>query len=1024
MLTRYFCSCTPLGCKSLRALLAITAALACITSSSWAAYTVNTNGTVSDSATGLVWDQCTLGQSGAGCANGSPTRYTWHDALAEVTVRNNANHLGFNDWRLPNIKELESLVDFIVPAAPLYDIAAFPGNANSSRWQYWSSTTDLNSVNALLIDFTNGVIAPSYKPASVAVPVVRLVRGGSAHASFDLLGGYINAVCGSAHHEGTNPLTTVAPTTNLCASGLTGRVITSASQYTWECNGANGGATANCRTARGYFLAASAGANGSIDFGHSPIKAYQETPTLAALPNIGYAVRTWGGTCGGTASGPSDGNFTTDPITANCTVTVSFSLGASHAVTGSANPLGSGSVTCTPNPVIYGANADCTQTPNAGYTFTGWSGACSGTGFCALTNVIADQTVTANYSLNTYSITRVSNPVGAGSIACNPDPVNHGGSTSCSQTPNAGYTFTNWSGACSGNGACAPSNVTANLTITANYTLNTYAVTSTASPTQGGSVVCTPNPVTHGASSNCSHTPNAGYTFTGWSGACSGTGACSLTNVTASQTVTANYSVNTYSILKQSNPLAGGTVTCTPDPVNHGASTSCTQTPNAGYTFANWSGACSGNGACVPSNVTANLTVTANYNITTYAIAASASPALGGSVICTPNPVNHGTSSNCSQTPNAGYSFTGWSGACTGNGACSLTNVTANQSVTASYSLNSYSILKQSNPIAGGAVTCTPDPVNHGATTSCTQAPNAGYTFTNWSGACSGNGACAPSNVTANLTVTATYSLNSYTITRVVSPVAGGSVTCTPNPVSHGSSSTCSQAPNAGYTFTGWSGACTGNGACSLTNVTANQTVTASYSLNTYTVTSSANPAAGGSMSCVPTTVNYNSTSTCTAAPNLGYILGVWGGTCTGTGSGVGNMTYTTNPVTADCSVSVTFTPLPILNIDNSGAPTVYDGATDGLLLMRYLMGLRGAELVQDALGTSPQRDATQIEAHIQTYLTLFDVDGDGAVHPHTDGLLIYRRMLGLSGTALTHGANNGTRTDSQIAAAIDALKP
>jgi uncharacterized repeat protein (TIGR02543 family) len=573
-------------------------------------------------------------------------------------------------------------------------------------------------------------------------------------------------------------------------------------------------------------------------------------------------------------------------------------------------------------------------------------------------------------------------------------------------------------------GVCALTNVIADQTATANYSLNTYSIIASAGPAAGGAVFCTPNPATHGASTSCSQTPNAGYTFTGWGGACTGIGACSLTNVTSNQTVTASYSLNTYSILKQSNPVAGGTVTCTPDPVNHGTSTTCTQTPNAGYTFTNWSGACSGSGTCAPSNVTANLTVTATYIVTTYAITASASPTPGGSVICTPNPVNHGSSSNCSQTPNPGYTFTGWSGACTGTGACSLTNVTANKTVTASYSLNTYSILKQSNPVAGGTVTCTPDPVNHGASTTCTQTPHAGYTFTNWSGACAGNGVCSPSNVTANLTVTATYSLNSYTITRVVDPLAGGTVTCTPNPVSHGSSANCSQTPNAGYTFTGWSGACTGTGACALTNVTNNQTVTASYSLNIYTVTASASPAAGGSMSCAPGTVTYNTTSTCTATPNLGFVLGAWGGTCTGAASGVGNMTYTTNPVTANCSVSVTFTPLPILNIDNSSAPTVYEGATDGLLLMRYLMGLRGAEFVQNALGNGPQRDATQIEAHIQTYLTLFDVDGDGFVHPHTDGLLIYRRLLGLSGAALTHGASNGTRTDSQIAAAIDALRP
>ena len=1251
---------TPVHSRSERqtrgGLLAV-AALVCalFAGAAHAAFTVNGNGTVTDTTTGLVWDRCPLGTrttAAYDCYNNLQFFYSWADALAQVSVRNAANHLGFNDWRMPNKKELESLVK-LDAFDPAIDLTVFPPSADFAYPLYtytWTSTPTAVPDYAWAVDFIWGrdYAGRAFGPANlINLYFVRLVRDGQPVAAFDALAP-LNAACGSAHNPGSSPLLTAAPSANLCSPGNASAVTAGTTTYLWSCAGLNGGTNANCSAPRGYQVTPAITGSGTISPATDQVVAYQSTPMFTATPDSGYAVSLWNDTCTGTVSGIGDVNFTVDPVTANCKLRVTFALGASHTITSARNPTAGGTVTCTPKIVTYGGSSTCTQTPNAGYAFVGWSGACTGTGACTLSNVITDLTVTANFgyavtgtasptqggsvtcspnpvapgattsctvstnagytltgvsgcgsgslsgntyttpainaactvtasfAVNTYNILKQSNPLAGGTVTCTPDPVSHGGSTSCSPTPNAGYTFTNWSGACSGNGACAPSNVTANLTITANYTLNTYAVTGAASPAQGGSVVCTPNPVphgattgctgtanagytlssvsgcgsgslsgityttaaittpctvtaiftlnsyavtavatpalggsitctpnpvphgattactitpnmgyslagvasgcstsgslvgntytttavtaactltaqfsvstyvitrsaspvaggsvactpnpvTHGANTSCSQTPNAGYTFTGWSGACSGTGACSITNVTASQTVTANYSVNTYSILKQSNPIAGGTVTCTPDPVNHGASTSCTQTPNAGYTFANWSGACAGNGACAPSNVTANLTVTANYNITTYAIAASASPALGGSVICTPNPVNHGTSSGCSQTPNAGYSFTGWSGACTGTGSCSLTNVTANQSVTASYSLNTYSILKQSNPIAGGTVTCTPDPVNHGATTSCTQTPNAGYTFTNWSGACSGNGACAPSNVTANLTVTATYSLNSYTITRVVSPVAGGSVTCTPNPVSHGSSSTCSQTPNAGYTFTGWSGACTGNGACSLTNVTANQTVTASYSLNTYTVTSSAIPAAGGSMSCVPTTVNYNSTSTCTATPNLGYVLGVWGGTCTGAASGVGNMTYTSNPVTAICSVSVTFTPLPILNIDNSGAPTVYDGATDGLLLMRYLMGLRGAELVQDALGTSPQRDATQIEAHIQTYLTLFDVDGDGAVHPHTDGLLIYRRMLGLSGTALTHGANNGTRTDSQIAAAIDALKP
>ena len=65
-----------------------------------------------------------------------------------------------------------------------------------------------------------------------------------------------------------------------------------------------------------------------------------------------------------------------------------------------------------------------------------------------------------------------------------------------------------------------------------------------------------------------------------------------------------------------------------------------------------------------------------------YAITASANPAPGGTVTCTPNPVPQGSSSTCSMSANLGYTLANWSGDCTGS-SCSLTNVMAPQSVTA-----------------------------------------------------------------------------------------------------------------------------------------------------------------------------------------------------------------------------------------------------------------------------------------------------------------------------------------------------
>lgn len=64
-------------------------------------YQDNADGTVTDNATVLMWEQ---DESGTGM--------NWEQALLWVVQKNQANYLGYNDWRLPNIKELESIVDY------------------------------------------------------------------------------------------------------------------------------------------------------------------------------------------------------------------------------------------------------------------------------------------------------------------------------------------------------------------------------------------------------------------------------------------------------------------------------------------------------------------------------------------------------------------------------------------------------------------------------------------------------------------------------------------------------------------------------------------------------------------------------------------------------------------------------------------------------------------------------------------------------------------------------------------------
>ena len=105
--------------------------------------------------------------------------------------------------------------------------------------------------------------------------------------------------------------------------------------------------------------------------------------------------------------------------------------------------------------------------------------------------------------------------------------------------------------------------------------------------------------------------PATSSNFSGWSGACTGTGGCTVT-MSAAKSVTASFSLKTYPITATANPVAGGTVTCTPNPVTHGGGSTCTATPKTGYSFTAFSGACTG-ASCALTNVTEAKSVTANF---------------------------------------------------------------------------------------------------------------------------------------------------------------------------------------------------------------------------------------------------------------------------------------------------------------------------------------------------------------------------------------------------------------------------
>ena len=110
-------------------------------------FTDNSDGTITDLATGLMWSQ---DDRGDGLSTGPRSGMTWEDALAWVEQKNAESHLGYTDWRLPNAKEMQSIVDYTrAPGAtssaaidPIFNITQIINEAGDVDYPwFWTGTT-------------------------------------------------------------------------------------------------------------------------------------------------------------------------------------------------------------------------------------------------------------------------------------------------------------------------------------------------------------------------------------------------------------------------------------------------------------------------------------------------------------------------------------------------------------------------------------------------------------------------------------------------------------------------------------------------------------------------------------------------------------------------------------------------------------------------------------------------------------------------------------------------------------------
>ena len=467
-------------------------------------FTDNGDQSIKDNLTGLIWTKdadlmktrdpsFNAAYDGAGIPI-TVIGATWQLALDYVKKLNTENYLGHNDWRLPNINELASLVNSGQnnPATWLNT----QGFSNVQSARYWSSTSSASHSIAWTLSMDTGDLSGGYGKTNTG-PFVWPVRSGQSGAlgsvtlaktgqtaCYNANGSLIS--CSGTGQDGELQVgaswptprftdnTTITSTDNTITDNLTGLI--------WSKNANLPAAPKSWLDALDYIKTL----NSMNYLGHTDWRLPNriELESLAnkglgnfdntswlngqGFSNILYSYSSGGYWSSTTYVQPSNyqsnhsweidmfGSYSrTDfkisngyvwPVrggqtgsSASWTLSVLKSSTGSGTVTSSTGGISCGS-TCSAI-ITPGSSVTLTATANNGSTFAGWSGSCSGTGVCIVT-MDAGKSVTAAFTIATSTTTLTKSKVfmAAGDDIFN---VNTSGTTVYGNTGNDVVTIAN-----------------------------------------------------------------------------------------------------------------------------------------------------------------------------------------------------------------------------------------------------------------------------------------------------------------------------------------------------------------------------------------------------------------------------------------------------------------------------------------------------------------------------------------------------------------------------------------------------
>ena len=211
------------------------------------------------------------------------------------------------------------------------------------------------------------------------------------------------------------------------------------------------------------------GGDGISSVNTNTTRVYFDAPVeVNAVVENGYTFEKWTSADNTVLAGSENNPYTFNMPAGNVTLTASATLNRYHI-----NYTMNGGTNNAANPTTYTVldAVNIKQPTRLGYTFTGWSGSYYGKNVYIAAGNTGDINLTANWSINTYTVTY---DLAGGSVdGTNPETYNVHDSFTLINPTRVGYDFAGWTGSFAGENVTVPENTTGNLTFTANWTART-----------------------------------------------------------------------------------------------------------------------------------------------------------------------------------------------------------------------------------------------------------------------------------------------------------------------------------------------------------------------------------------------------------------------------------------------------------------------------------------------------------------------------------------------------------------------